>query len=145
MRGCLSEERVKNVMQDCLADDLLLVRPIKESAKLYGVSEEQMTLIRKKARMTLGTEHKVAYLRQKRLEKRSYRTLNSLRSADKKYPGIVQSIKEGANLSMLGRKYDLKRQRVHQFKVKMAEVLEERGEDFLVEFIYTELPSLRVT
>jgi len=143
MRGCLSEERVKDVMQECLSDELLLVRPIKESAALYRVTIEQMTLIRKKSRVILGTEHKVAYLRKKRSEKRSYRTLNSLRDADKKYPGIVQSIKEGANLSMVGRKYDLKRQRVHQFKVKVFEVLEERGEDFLADFVYTELPALR--
>jgi len=143
MRGCLSEERVKRVMQDCLTDELLLVRPIKESAKLYNVSTEQMTLIRKKVRQTLGAERKVSYLRKKRDEKSSYRTLNSLRDADEKYPGIIQSIHEGANLSMLGRKFGLKRQRVHQFKVKVKEVLDERGDAYLTEFVYTELPRLR--
>lgn len=143
MRGCLSEEKVKRVMKECLTDELLLVRPIKESATLYKVSIEQMTLIRKKARVILGVERKVHYLRLKRDEKRSYRTLNSLREADQKYPGVIQSIHEGANLSMLGRKFGLKRQRVHQFKVKVSEVQKERGDAFLVDFVYTELPSLR--
>ncbi|MCD4657311.1 MAG: hypothetical protein K8S87_07180, partial [Planctomycetes bacterium] len=74
------------------------------------------------------------YLNTKHAEKKSYRALISLRELSKKYPGLIQDILEGYSISDLGREYNLSRQRVHQIKVKLKEVLKAQGEKFLFDF-----------
>lgn len=140
--GSLSDQQVKKLVNKCLTDDQILVRPTGESAALYGITYEQMLLIRKNVRTELGRKNKVSYLRKKATEKKIYRIINSLQNANRKYLGIIRHIYEGANLSALGRKYGIKRQRVHQFKDKLKEIRDEKGYDFLQDFIYNELPKV---
>lgn len=132
---------IKQVINKCLEDELILVRPAEESAKLYGVPYKKMLFIRRLVRFELGRKHGISYIREKDAERQVYRILRSLKNADDKYPGMLREIYEGGVLAAIGRKFGMQRQRVHQYKDKIETVLNTRGQKFLIDFIYKELPS----
>jgi len=123
----LTARKFNKLVEKAKKDEDVLVRSTHESAVLYGVSYKDMSRIRSKVRFIVGTVKSVEHLRELDKKRRINRIERNLQGVNETYPGMLAYIYTGEVLAAIGRKYNISRQRVHQIKTQLDELIEEKG------------------